>query len=674
MKIKKVIALFLVLVSLTASPLWGQLRVFTIGDSTVQDYTEGYSPRKGWGQMLQYFFTTSGVTVINKAVGGTSSMSFYNNNWPGVRDQLKTGDYVFIQFGINDRNSADPLRYAPAQTTFKTYIRKFVADIKAKGGIPVLVTTVRRNSWTNGLPYDAYHDHPIAMRELATELNLQLVDLDKRCYELFSAQGQLYTTRHIIMNLVAGEYPNYKNGNTDDVHYQQTGATDMARYVCDAIKNSTFTNIKKLIPFLKPQYTVTVNINDKAKAQTVTRTITYPQGIPVTLKTIPATGAKFLRWNNEAGAQVSTSAIYSFTMGNVATSYTAVYESTIVAPPVVSISAPVNNVSYTAPATIAISANASSAGGTITKVDFYNGTTLISSDATAPYTATITGIAAGSYSITAKATDNKGAITTSSAVAVKVNTASVNSTITIQENETGFYSFDGTIDNNNAGFTGTGFTNSNNAINAGITWQICVPTTGVYTLIWKYADGKTINRTAKLLIDGITVNANVSFPVTANWTTWTNTVATNVTLTSGTRLIRLQANLVDGLANIDYISITGLSPMAGTCGTLKSDVTDESIISEESIVPIENIATVTQNFVATVTPNPASSTATITISEGKIRNITIAQINGIFLFVPVTVISDNASVLNLNGLANGIYVINVTTTDNKSSTVQLIKK
>ncbi|MDB5272654.1 MAG: carbohydrate-binding protein, partial [Chitinophagaceae bacterium] len=90
--------------------------------------------------------------------------------------------------------------------------------------------------------------------------------------------------------------------------------------------------------------------------------------------------------------------------------------------PVVSLTAPANNASQNAPASITISATASDADGTVSKVDFYNGTTLLSSDATAPYSYTWTNVAAGTYNISAKATDNLGASTTSTAATVKVNT------------------------------------------------------------------------------------------------------------------------------------------------------------------------------------------------------------------------------------------------------------
>lgn len=92
-------------------------------------------------------------------------------------------------------------------------------------------------------------------------------------------------------------------------------------------------------------------------------------------------------------------------------------------PPTVSITAPANNATYTAPATIAIDATAADSNGTVSKVEFFQGTTKLGEDLTSPYSYSWTGVAAGSYSITAKATDNGAATTTSSAVAVTVSAA-----------------------------------------------------------------------------------------------------------------------------------------------------------------------------------------------------------------------------------------------------------
>lgn len=89
--------------------------------------------------------------------------------------------------------------------------------------------------------------------------------------------------------------------------------------------------------------------------------------------------------------------------------------------PTVSLTSPTAGQTFTAPATVNLAATAADSDGTVSKVDFYNGTTLLGTDTTAPYTYSWTGVAAGSYSLTAKATDNLGATTTSSPVGITVS-------------------------------------------------------------------------------------------------------------------------------------------------------------------------------------------------------------------------------------------------------------
>ena len=126
---------------------------------------------------------------------------------------------------------------------------------------------------------------------------------------------------------------------------------------------------------------------------------------------------------------VSTSASFQFIryispasgVGNVAE--IEFYGTTVTTnpPPTVSITSPTNNASFTAPANITINATAADANGTVSSVAFYNGTTLLGTDATSPYSFTWSSAAAGTYSLTARATDNQAAVTTSTVVSVTVN-------------------------------------------------------------------------------------------------------------------------------------------------------------------------------------------------------------------------------------------------------------
>jgi predicted phage tail protein len=107
--------------------------------------------------------------------------------------------------------------------------------------------------------------------------------------------------------------------------------------------------------------------------------------------------------------------------GAIADSFTIIKGSVENSPPAVNITSPANGAGFNAPATISIEANATDADGTVTGVDFYANASLIGTDTTEPYSFTWTNVPVGSYALTAKATDNSGAETTSGPVNITVN-------------------------------------------------------------------------------------------------------------------------------------------------------------------------------------------------------------------------------------------------------------
>jgi lysophospholipase L1-like esterase len=293
--------------------------IYTVGDSTVQTWASGYYPKTGWGQVLPKFFDSTKVNVVNKAVGGTSSKSFYDQYWSGVKSLVVSGDYVFIQFGIND-SATDTARHTDPYTTFKDYLRNYVNETKARGGNPVIVATLRRNAWnTDGTVYDAYHDYPIAARQVATELNVPCVDLDAMCKTLMESLGQTYTTYYWYMNLASGEWPNYPSGQADNVHFQESGAIEMAQLVVQSIRQSSYTSMQNLVPALRPTYAITLTSSNSA-AGMITRTQSLPQGLTFTAMARPNSGYSFVSWS---GSYSSTKRIAQFTTGSAPMNITA---------------------------------------------------------------------------------------------------------------------------------------------------------------------------------------------------------------------------------------------------------------------------------------------------------------------------------------------------------------
>ena len=131
-------------------------------------------------------------------------------------------------------------------------------------------------------------------------------------------------------------------------------------------------------------------------------------------------------WNNVAVGTYSVKALATDTKGGVTLSSAIVIQVTSTTnpnvAPTVSLTSPANNASYNAPASIAIAANAADSDGSITRVEFYNGSQKLGEDVSSPYAYTWTNVAAGNYTISAKAYDNTGAVTTAGSVAVKVVT------------------------------------------------------------------------------------------------------------------------------------------------------------------------------------------------------------------------------------------------------------
>jgi len=136
--------------------------------------------------------------------------------------------------------------------------------------------------------------------------------------------------------------------------------------------------------------------------------------------------------------------------------------------------------------------------------------------------------------------------------------------VTIQEYAVGFCNVDGIIDTKHAGYTGSGFCDTENETDKGIDWSINIAAADTYTFTWRYAHGKTDDRSAMLLVNGSPVISSIAFPPTGAFTTW-STVSVEAGLTEGIKEIRLEGMTGNGLANIDYLMVTGPDPQIESC-------------------------------------------------------------------------------------------------------------
>jgi len=183
---------------------------------------------------------------------------------------------------------------------------------------------------------------------------------------------------------------------------------------------------------------------------------------------------------------------------------------------------------------------------------------------------TATSIRSSIASSTASSLLKSSAVSSSSRSIPSTSSSAANVSILLEENQAGFCAVNGTIDSNNAGFTGAGFANSTNVTGAGIDWSINVKTAGTYSFAWRYAANAV--RPADLIIDGNISSSNIAFPLTGSWTTWANSGSVNVYLTAGTHKIRLQAAGGEGLVNIDNLTVAGANVTTASCETVSTPI------------------------------------------------------------------------------------------------------
>jgi lysophospholipase L1-like esterase len=155
------------------------LRVVLVGDSTVND--EG-----GWGPGLRGYFGPD-VDVVNFARNGRSSKSFRSEGlWaPAIAGKP---DYILIQFGHNDGPGKGPERETDPKTTYRENMARYVAEARAAGAQPVLVTSIVRRVFTEDgrIKRDSLVPYVETVRTLAMELRVPLVDL----YSLTLSQAE----------------------------------------------------------------------------------------------------------------------------------------------------------------------------------------------------------------------------------------------------------------------------------------------------------------------------------------------------------------------------------------------------------------------------------------------------------------------------------------------------
>jgi lysophospholipase L1-like esterase len=173
--------------SIEITPAPAAPTVFIAGDSTVTDRDGGGDV--SWGQLLSRFLKP-GVAVSNHAQSGETLKSFANSlRLDKILSQMKKGDYLFIQFAHNDSKAEWPQTYVEPETTYKAYLKVYVAEARLRGATPVLVTPMDRGIRGTGAPTHGHGGYPEAMREVADEEDVPLIDLYEMSIALYEGAG-----------------------------------------------------------------------------------------------------------------------------------------------------------------------------------------------------------------------------------------------------------------------------------------------------------------------------------------------------------------------------------------------------------------------------------------------------------------------------------------------------
>lgn len=212
-----------------------KITVFIAGDSTAATKQPDKKPETGWGERLPDFFGEE-VQFHNAAHNGRSSKSFiHEGRLQQVADSIREGDYFFIQFGHNDEKPNEDL-YTEPSTTYKAFLTQYIEVARKAGAYPVLLTSIHRRAFDEaGRIKDSHGSYPPAVRELAAQLKVPLIDMTERSRKLLEETGE-EPSQAFFLWLKPGENANYPDGVQDNTHFSENGAKEMARLVAEGIR------------------------------------------------------------------------------------------------------------------------------------------------------------------------------------------------------------------------------------------------------------------------------------------------------------------------------------------------------------------------------------------------------------------------------------------------------
>ena len=201
------------------------MKIVLVGDSTVN--AEG-----GWGKGFCDIVTVN-VTCVNEALNGRSSKSFIDEGaW--AKALADKGNYYLIQFGHNDQKK-DVERATDPETTFAANIRRYIRDARAIGAVPVVVTSLSRRNYKDGVLVQDLKDYSAAAKRVGMEENVTVIDLNAMSTAMLSKMTQAQADEFNATGHADAKAENKGPAKLDRTHLNAKGQAVFGRMVADAL-------------------------------------------------------------------------------------------------------------------------------------------------------------------------------------------------------------------------------------------------------------------------------------------------------------------------------------------------------------------------------------------------------------------------------------------------------
>jgi len=213
-----------------------KVNIWMIGDSTMAAKNPECDPESGWGVEFKQFVNDKAI-VYNHAASGRSTRSFVKEKqWAAVVDSMQPGDFVIIQFGHNDEKP-DSLLHTDPYTTYKQFLKKFIDETRAKGGNPIICSSiVRRHFDSTGKLLNTHGDYIKAAREISAETNVPFIDMEASTRKLVSELGS-EKSKSLYVFCKPGECPKRPKGVQDSTHLNHDGASQISALFVNEVKS-----------------------------------------------------------------------------------------------------------------------------------------------------------------------------------------------------------------------------------------------------------------------------------------------------------------------------------------------------------------------------------------------------------------------------------------------------